>query len=102
MCSLHRLPVCYSLKNDFYHTTDSDPDVCYLCDNSVDVQIEPCGHAAMCNKCAQRAKRCPICRVFNYNNAVKFLQNVGGYKFRHESDTFSTVYVSRAQGCMNY
>ena len=29
----------------------------------MDVKFEPCGHAVMCAECAQRAKKCPICKV---------------------------------------
>ena len=39
------------------------PDLCSLCDNVVDVKFSPCGHAVMCNQCAPKAKRCPVCKV---------------------------------------
>ena len=74
-------------KMFFYHTTDSGPDVCFLCEAPVDVKFEPCGHALMCNQCAQRAKKCPTCKVFNCNNAVNFIK----FLSHGESDTFSTV-----------
>ena len=38
-------------------------DVCFLCELPVDVKFEPCGHALMCNQCAERAKKCPTCKV---------------------------------------
>ena len=38
-------------------------DVCFLCEMPVDVKFEPCGHALMCNQCAERAKKCPTCKV---------------------------------------
>ncbi len=34
-----------------------------MCDDPVDVKFEPCGHAMMCSAHAQRAKRCPTCKV---------------------------------------
>lgn len=41
-------------------------DVCFLCEAPVDVKFEPCGHALMCHNCADRAKKCPTCKVL-YN-----------------------------------
>lgn len=38
---------------------------CLLCDELVDVRFEPCGHAVVCTKCAERAKKCPSCKVGN-------------------------------------
>lgn len=38
-------------------------DVCFLCEMPVDVKFEPCGHALMCNQCAERAKKCPTCKT---------------------------------------
>ena len=38
-------------------------DLCFMCDNNVDVRFFPCGHAAMCSECVPKAKRCPICKV---------------------------------------
>ncbi len=29
----------------------------------MDVAFDPCGHAIMCSTCAQRAMKCPICKV---------------------------------------
>ncbi|CAI8025486.1 E3 ubiquitin-protein ligase mib1 [Geodia barretti] len=40
----------------------SDKKVCFLCEASVDVKFEPCGHALMCRNCADRAKKCPLCK----------------------------------------
>ena len=40
-----------------------DAELCFLCDNMVDVKFSPCGHAAMCSACAPKAKRCPVCKV---------------------------------------
>ena len=37
--------------------------LCFLCESPVDVQLEPCKHAVLCDSCAQRAKKCPHCRV---------------------------------------
>lgn len=37
--------------------------VCFLCESPVDVKFEPCGHALMCHNCANRAKKCPTCKV---------------------------------------
>lgn len=36
---------------------------CFLCDNPANVKFEPCGHCLMCSQCAEKAKRCPTCRV---------------------------------------
>lgn len=38
-------------------------ELCALCENPADVKFEPCGHIIMCKGCADRAKRCPICKV---------------------------------------
>ena len=38
-------------------------DTCLLCDEPVDVRIEPCGHTVLCHSHANTAKRCPQCRV---------------------------------------
>ncbi len=38
---------------------------CFLCEAPVDVKFEPCGHAVMCSECAQRARKCPTCKVSN-------------------------------------
>ncbi|XP_064403437.1 uncharacterized protein LOC135348948 [Halichondria panicea] len=35
---------------------------CFLCEAPVDVKFKPCGHVVMCAECAQRAKKCPICK----------------------------------------
>ena len=37
--------------------------LCALCENPADVKFEPCGHVTMCSDCADRAKRCPVCKV---------------------------------------
>lgn len=42
---------------------DVEEQGCFLCESVVDVQLEPCNHAILCNDCAQRAKKCPLCRV---------------------------------------
>ena len=39
---------------------------CFLCESPVDIKFEPCGHAMMCSTCAQRAKKCPQCKVGEY------------------------------------
>ena len=38
-------------------------ELCVLCENPADVKFEPCGHVTMCSDCADRAKRCPVCKV---------------------------------------
>ena len=38
-------------------------ELCVLCENPADVKFEPCGHITMCSDCADRAKRCPVCKV---------------------------------------
>ena len=45
-------------------------DLCFMCDNEVDVKFSPCGHTAMCRECAQGAKRCPVCKV-SHNCSLK-------------------------------
>ena len=47
------------------NTADSMTELerCVLCENPADVKFEPCGHIIMCKECADRAKRCPICKV---------------------------------------
>ena len=41
-----------------------DPEeACFMCEAKIDVKFIPCEHAVMCSTCAQRAKRCPTCRV---------------------------------------
>jgi hypothetical protein len=43
---------------------DSLTAECFMCGESpVDIKFEPCGHAMMCSTCAQRAKKCPQCKV---------------------------------------
>lgn len=37
--------------------------LCFLCEGEVDIRLEPCNHAVLCSHCAQRAKKCPKCRV---------------------------------------
>ena len=44
---------------------DSSTTECF-CESPVDVKFEPCGHAMMCSTCAQRAKKCPQCKVEEY------------------------------------
>lgn len=41
----------------------SQDGLCVLCENPADVKFEPCGHIIMCSVCADRAKRCPVCKV---------------------------------------
>ena len=41
----------------------SGENVCCLCDEEINVKLQPCGHAVMCFKCSHIAKRCPICTV---------------------------------------
>ena len=43
--------------------TADDIELCVLCENPADVKFEPCGHVTMCSDCADRAKRCPVCKV---------------------------------------
>ena len=43
--------------------TADDIELCVLCENLADVKFEPCGHVTMCSDCADRAKRCPVCKV---------------------------------------
>ena len=45
-------------------------DICFLCEAPVDVKFEPCGHALMCHNCADRAKKCPTCKVFKFHFTV--------------------------------
>ena len=40
-----------------------DDNTCLLCDEPIDVRIEPCGHTVLCRSHANTAKRCPQCRV---------------------------------------
>ena len=49
---------------------DSSTAECFLCDSSVDIKFEPCGHAMMCSTCAQRAKRCPQCKVYRKMSSI--------------------------------
>ena len=44
-------------------TAGSNVELCFLCESPVDVKFEPCGHAMMCSTCAQRARKCPECKV---------------------------------------
>ena len=38
--------------------------LCFLCEDfTANVRFEPCGHTTMCSQCAERVKKCPICRV---------------------------------------
>ena len=43
--------------------TSDDDEACLLCDEPIDVRIEPCGHTVLCRSHANTAKRCPQCRV---------------------------------------
>ena len=45
---------------------DGSTTECFLCESPVDIKFEPCGHAMMCSTCAQRAKKCPQCKVGEY------------------------------------
>ena len=38
-------------------------ELCFLCEDPIDIKFEPCGHAVMCSACAQRTRKCPICKV---------------------------------------
>ena len=41
----------------------------------MDVKLEPCEHTVMCCRCANKAKRCPTCKVaLFYNPDIDFLQ----------------------------
>ena len=40
-----------------------DDVACLLCDELIDVCVEPCGHTVLCRSHANTAKRCPQCRV---------------------------------------
>ena len=48
---------------DVAATVSSNQEPCFLCESPVDVKFEPCGHAMMCSTCAERAKKCPQCKV---------------------------------------
>ena len=50
-------------------TACSNQESCFLCESPVDVKFEPCGHATMCSTCAERAKKCPQCKVRKFKNA---------------------------------
>jgi ankyrin repeat protein len=43
--------------------SSSSYDECYLCDDPVDIQLVPCGHAVLCREHGQRAKKCPECKA---------------------------------------
>ena len=51
---------------------DDDCDLCFMCDNRVDVKFSPCGHATICSQCAPtcRAKRCPVCKVSRFKTIL--------------------------------
>ena len=55
--------VCFVCDVVDVATAGSDQEACFLCESPVDVKFEPCGHAMMCSTCAQRAKKCPQCKV---------------------------------------
>ncbi|XP_064385298.1 uncharacterized protein LOC135334154 [Halichondria panicea] len=38
-------------------------ELCFLCEDPIDIKFEPCGHAVMCSACAQRTRKCPICKA---------------------------------------
>ena len=59
----------YSLSYLFLESipaADGSTTECFLCESPVDIKFEPCGHAMMCSTCAQRAKKCPQCKVGEY------------------------------------
>ena len=44
-------------------TSDPAADECLVCsDNKRDVLFQPCGHVCACANCADRVKKCLICR----------------------------------------
>ena len=45
---------------------DGSTTECFLCESPMDIKFEPCGHAMICSTCAQRAKKCPQCKVEEY------------------------------------
>ena len=71
-----------------FHSTSGDKKVCFLCESSVDVKFEPCGHALMCHSCADRAKKCPLCKVCSL--CVHYF----GQELKHW-DFFTTCFRSR-------
>ena len=59
------LSFCPFFKFYMLNTADSmtELELCVLCESPADVKFEPCGHTIMCKECADRAKRCPNCKV---------------------------------------
>lgn len=41
----------------------NQPSLCMLCEEPVTVKLLPCGHAEICMLCAERATKCPLCKV---------------------------------------
>ena len=64
----HYIITCalFGFSVDVAATASSSQESCFLCESPVDVKFEPCGHASMCSTCAERAKKCPQCKVRNY------------------------------------
>lgn len=54
---------CSCSKESASADVASSNEECFLCDASVEVRFEPCGHAILCSACAERAKKCPKCKV---------------------------------------
>lgn len=47
---------------------------CTICmEKDVDTRLDPCGHAGLCNSCAQKTKTCPFCRTDISNRQTLFL-----------------------------
>lgn len=59
-----------TLLTHFFFTVISSTQECFLCESSVLVRFQPCGHSSLCNVCGKKAKRCPECKVgyiYNYS-----------------------------------
>ena len=73
MCSLQVLS-CTQLFDILESTpvaASSSTAECFLCESPVDIKLEPCGHVILCSTCAQRAKKCPQCKVRLYYHQPK-------------------------------
>lgn len=44
-------------------TSLGELELCCLCEIPADAKLDPCRHIVMCYHCANKAKRCPTCRV---------------------------------------